>query len=67
VTKNVFAKKKNNTYELSISVVTGIESDNQALQAFVGLKDDLQSLIPENKIVINLVVDYLDNIIKRLE
>lgn len=67
VTKYVFVKKENNTYKLSISVVDGIENDNQALQAFVGLKDDLQSLFPDNKIIINLVVDYLDNVIKQIE
>jgi len=67
VTKYVYAKKVNNTYELSISVVDGIATDSQALQPFVDLRTDLQTLFSNNKIVFKLVVDNLDNVVKTIE
>lgn len=67
VTKYVYAKKINNTYELSLSVVNGIADDSQALQPFIYLRTDLQTLFPNNKIVFKLVVDNLDNVVKKLE
>ncbi len=67
VTKYVYAKKINNTYELSLSVVNGIADDIQALQPFIDLRTGLQKLFPNNKIVFKLVVDNLDNVVKKLE
>lgn len=67
VTKYVYAKKVNDKYELSISVVDGIANDNQALQPFKDLRTDLQKLFPNNKIVFKLVVDNLDNVLKTIE
>lgn len=67
VTKFVYAKKVNNNYELSISVVDGIANDGQALQSFIGLRTDLQTLFPNNKIIFKLVVDNLDNVVKTIE
>lgn len=67
VTKYVHAKKVGNTYELSISVVDGIANDSQTLQALFDLRAGLQIMFPSNKIVFNLVVDNLDNIVKTVE
>ncbi len=67
VTKYVYAKKVNDKYELSISVVDGIANDNQALQPFIDLRTDLQTFFPNNKIVFKLVVDNLDNVVKTIE
>ena len=67
VTKYVFAKKVDTKYELSLSVVAGLEKDNKALQPFEDLRIDMQSLFPNNKIIFNLVVDNLDNVVKRFE
>ncbi|WP_426474162.1 hypothetical protein [Chryseobacterium balustinum] len=67
VTKYVYAKKVNNKYELSLSVVDGIANDSQALQPFIDLRTDLQTLFPNNKIVFKLVVDNLDNVVKTIE
>jgi hypothetical protein len=67
VTKYVYAKKVNNTYELSLSVVDGIANDRLALQPFIDLRTNLQSLFPNNKIIFKLVVDNLDNVVKKIE
>ena len=67
VTKYVYAEKVNSTYELSLSVVDGIANNNQALQPFINLRTDLQTVFPDNKIVVKLVVDDLDNIVKTIE
>lgn len=67
VTKYVYARKINDKYELSLSVVDGITIDNQAIQPFIELRTDLQTLFPNNKIVIKLVVDNLDNVVKTIE
>lgn len=67
VTKYVYAKKVNNTYELSLSVLDGIANDSQALQPFIDLRTNLQTLFSNNKITFKLVVDNLDNVVKKLE
>lgn len=67
VTKYVYASKLNEKYELKISVVDGIENDSQALQPFIDLRTDLQTMFPNNKIVLKLVVDNLDNVVKTIE
>jgi hypothetical protein len=67
VTKYVFAKKVNDTYELSISVVDGIANNSQALQPFIDLRADLQTMFPNNKIVFKLVVDNLENVVKTID
>lgn len=67
VTKYVFAKKSDAQYDLYISVVDGIAEDETALAPFRELRSDLQGLFPENKVSFNLVVDNLDNVVKRIE
>lgn len=67
VTKYVYASKLNDKYELKISVVDGITNDSQALQPFIDLRADLQTMFPNNKIVFKLVVDKLDNVVKTIE
>jgi len=60
-------KKVGNTYEVTIPIIDGISTDNQAMQPFFGLRTDLQTLFPNNKIVLNLVEDNFDNVVKRIE
>ncbi|MFN7494681.1 MAG: hypothetical protein ACK5RG_17300 [Cyclobacteriaceae bacterium] len=67
ITKYVYADKVNSNFELTISVVEGIANDSQALQPFIALRTDLQTLFPQNKIVLKLVVDNLDNVVKTIE
>lgn len=66
-TKYVVAEKVGNGYELSISVVDGVATNPQALQHFIALKTDLQKFFPNNKIILELIVGNLDNVIKRIE
>ena len=67
VTKYVFAKKVGNNYEIYISCDNSVTSSSESLAPFVQLRDDMQTLFPNNKIIFNLVVDDLDNVVKRLE
>ncbi len=67
VTKYVYAKKVNDQYEISISVVEGIENNSEALQWFTDLRADLQTLFPRNKIIVKLIVNDLDHVVKTLE
>lgn len=67
VTKYVYAKKVKSDFEIYISCDKSITNNSEALQPFVQLRTELQTLFPDNKIVFNLVVDNLDNIVKRLE
>ena len=60
-------KKVGNNYELSITVNGGTEKNSSVIEPFMQLRNDIQSLFPKNKIVINLVVESLDNVVKRLE
>ena len=65
--KFVFVKKVNNNYEISISVIDVFKKNPEALSPFIQLRDDMQRKIPNNKIIFNLTVDNLDNVVKRLE
>lgn len=67
VTKYVYVSKQNDNYELKISVVDGIANDSEALQPFIELRSALQTMFPNNKIVFQLVVDNLDNVVKTIE
>jgi hypothetical protein len=67
IKKFVYLKKINENYELSFSVVEGIENDDPSLQPFIDLRADLQTLFPNNKIVFKLVVDSFDNVVKTIE
>ncbi|WP_257658740.1 hypothetical protein [Parapedobacter lycopersici] len=67
MTKYVFAEKVEGNYELFIPVVGDIAQDDPALALFMQLRDDVQERFPDNKVVVNLIVEYLDNVVKRLE
>lgn len=67
VTKYVYVKKVKNDFEISISCDKSLTNIPDGVESFVQLRNDLQTMFPDNKIVFNLVVDKLDNIIKRLE
>jgi hypothetical protein len=67
VTKYVYAVKNGNKYEISISIIQGMENDEDALQPFVDLRNQMDSYFPNNKVEFKLVVDYLDNVVKVLK
>ncbi|MDQ3747826.1 MAG: hypothetical protein M3367_02250 [Acidobacteriota bacterium] len=65
--KFVYAKKVESNYEISISVNKSVTGNSETLTSFVELRNEIQKLFPNNKIIFNLVVDSLDNVVKRLE
>jgi hypothetical protein len=67
VKKYVYVKKVNTNYEISISCAKDVTASPDNLTAFKLLRNNMQKLYPNNKIIINLVVDDLDNVVKRLE
>jgi len=67
VKKFVYVKKVGNSYEISISCNQSITGNTEAISTFIQLRADLQKQLPANKVVLNLVVDNLDNVIKRIE
>ncbi len=66
-TRYIHAKKGNNTYELSLSVINGVGNNSRALQPFIALRANIQTFYPNDKIILNLVAGNLDNIVKKLE
>jgi len=66
-TKYVHAKKVNNSYELSLSMMEGIEKNQEAIVAYAQLRNDLQTFFPNNKIILLFVVNDLNNVVKRFE
>jgi len=67
ITKYVYLEKINNNYEISISCNESIKDDRAAAQTFVYLRNDMQKFFPNNKIIFKLVVNDLDNVVKRIE
>lgn len=66
-TRYVYAKKVVNNFEISISCDKSITNNSEAFDGFVQIRNELQTFFPGNKIIIVLVVDNLDNVIKRIE
>jgi len=64
--KYIYAAKKGQKYEISFSVIQGIENDFESLQPFIELRDQMDDYFPNNTIEFKLVVDYLDNVVKVL-
>ena len=66
VTKYVHVEKVGNDIELYISVADGAATDNTTLALFRGLLKVVQERSPDNRIYLNLVVERLDNVVKRM-
>jgi len=67
LTKYIYLEKIDNNYEISISCHESVQNDLTAYQSFVQLRKDMQQDFPNNKIILKLVVNNLDNVIKRIE
>ncbi|QGK72956.1 hypothetical protein [Flavobacterium sp. SLB02] len=67
ITKYVYLEKINNNYEISISCNESVKDDVIGSQPFVDLRNDMQKFFPDNKIIFKLVVDDLNNVVKRIE
>lgn len=67
ITKYVYLEKINNNYEISISCNESVKNDVSASQPFVELRNNMQKYFANNKIILKLVVNDLDNVVKRIE
>lgn len=65
--KYVYVAKNKETYEISFSVVDGMESDVEAIESFKELRNQMDDYLPNHSIVFKFVVDYLDNVVKVLK
>lgn len=65
--KYVYLEKIDDNYEISISCTESIKFDLAASDSFVQLRNNMQKSFPNNKIILKLVVDNLDNVAKRIE
>lgn len=67
IAKYLYIAKNENTYEISISVIKGIENDPEGLQHFMTLRDQIDRYLITKDVEIKLTVDYLDNVVKVLK
>ncbi len=67
LTKYVYPEKIGSSYQISLGCNKDITDNPENLAAYVQLKNDMQILFPTNKIIFNLVVDDLENVVKRIE
>ncbi len=65
--KYVYERKVGNDYELRIGIEPNRVNEDGFKQAFKGFRDDLQTLFPNNKIVILLIGETVDDILARIE
>lgn len=63
----LMAEKVGSNFELYLSVVNGMEKNDEALPPFIELLGDVRAQWPNNQIYFNLVVERLDNVVKRLD
>ncbi|MDQ7961065.1 hypothetical protein [Flavobacterium lindanitolerans] len=66
-TRYALVKKIENSYDIYISVEDGATSQYPVIQAFTNLRSDVQKSFPNNKIIISLFVDDIDNVVKKIE
>ncbi|MFH6959037.1 hypothetical protein ACHRV1_16695 [Flavobacterium aquidurense] len=66
-TKYIYLEKIDNNYEISISCNESISYDPIAYSSFVELRKNMQKDFPDNKIIFKLVVNDLENVVKRIE
>ena len=65
--REVYVRKVKDTYEVFIPCTSEIMTDPNLYKEFIPLRNDVQQLFPRNKIILNLVVKSLDNVVKRIE
>jgi hypothetical protein len=65
--KTVDVTKEGGRYELFLYCTDEVRNNTEAFELYGQLRKDVQRSFPDKKIVINLVSDNQDNVIKRLE
>jgi len=67
VEKYVYAVKNDNKYVLYISVIKGIENDQNAFLPFIELRLKMENYLSPKNIEIKLIVDNIENVVKTLK
>jgi uncharacterized membrane protein len=62
-----YVKKIGSNYEISIACNNTVTTDPLVGQAFTQLRAKMQQQFPQNKIIFNMVVNRLDNIVKTIK
>jgi hypothetical protein len=65
--KSLYVKKIGSDYEVSISCNNKVKITPEVIAPIVQIRKNMQKSFPDNKIVFNLIVDRLDNVVKRIE
>ncbi|HKR03640.1 MAG TPA: hypothetical protein VJY62_03315 [Bacteroidia bacterium] len=63
----VIVKKTDNDYEIFVSCLNEESINDDVLNIFNELQSEMQKLFPDNKIVFNLYIDKMENIVERIE
>lgn len=67
LTKYVYLEKINKNYEISISCNESVKDNPVAYEPFITLRNEMQKDFPRNKIIFKMVVDDLENVVRRIE
>jgi hypothetical protein len=62
-----YIDKKDSTYVISFSFNDKIKGNKKAINWFIDLRVNMQTLFPNINIIINMVIDNLDNVYKRID
>jgi hypothetical protein len=65
--KQVYVRKVNDAYEVSIPCTSEITTNPDAYKELIPFQNGMQQLFPGNKIILNLVLESWDNVVKRIE
>lgn len=66
-TRYALVKKLENTYDIYIAIDNGVATQHEIQQGFAYLRSELQKSFPNNKIIISLFVDNINNVVKKIE
>ena len=67
IKKYVFVTKDGSQYDIFISCNALVKDNQPAFNKYAQIRNDMQAMFPDHKIVFNLVVDKMDNVVKRIE
>ena len=65
--KTVDVTKEDERYEVFLYCADTVRNNREAFEVYADLRNDVQKSFPDNKVVINLVINTHDNVVKRLE
>jgi hypothetical protein len=65
--KLLYIKKQGESYEIYIACNSTVETNPNAYKVFVPLRNRVQKLFPDRKIVFHLFIDNIGNVAKRIE